>query len=100
MSAPTPRSVLQRSRSPRVEHVEVDGEIVAFDTESGALHLLDPLATVIWNLLDGSATLLETSDDLASALGRPGDEMLPLVLELVGRLEDLALVHRVAQGPA
>lgn len=100
MSTPTRRTVLQRSGSPRVEHVEVDGETVAFDTASGSLHLLDPLATVIWKLLDGSANLLETSDDLASALGRPRDEMLPVVLELAGRLEDLALVHRVAQGPA
>jgi hypothetical protein len=47
-----------------VSAVELDGESVLYDETSGALHQLDVVATVVWNRLDGSATL----DDLAVEL--------------------------------
>ena len=48
-----------------VTAVELDGESVLYDETSGALHHLDAVATVVWDRLDGTATL----GDLASELG-------------------------------
>jgi len=36
----------------------------------GDLHLLDPIAAVVWQCLDGAATVPEIADDLAPAFGR------------------------------
>jgi hypothetical protein len=49
-----------------VTSVELDGESVLYDETSGVLHLLDAVATVVWDRLDGTATL----DDLAADLSR------------------------------
>jgi hypothetical protein len=92
----TPDSVLRRHGSPRLEQVEVDGETVVYDCEAGSLHLFDPLATVIWTLLDGTTTLRETSEQIAAIFERPTDEVLAHVQEFAGDLEVAALVHRVA----
>lgn len=35
-----------------------------------ALHLLDPIAAIVWQCLDGEATAAEIADDLAPAFGR------------------------------
>lgn len=97
---PTPAltadSVLRRHTSPHLEQVEVAGETVVYDCQAGSLHLLDPLATVIWTLLDGTATLRETSEEVAGIFGHPVDEVLEQVRSLALRLDEAALVQRVA----
>jgi hypothetical protein len=45
--------------------VELDDESVLYDESSGGLHQLDTVATVVWDRLDGSATI----DELAAELG-------------------------------
>jgi hypothetical protein len=87
--------VLRRHNPPRLEHVEVAGETVVYDCEAGSLHLLDPVATVIWTLLDGTASLRETSEQIAGIFGRPVDEVLQHVCTLAAQLADVGLVHRV-----
>lgn len=96
----TATSVLCRHAPPRVHQVEVAGETVVFDSETGSLHLLDPLATIIWTLLDGKATLGETSDQVAEIFGRPADEVFGHVRELAQRLDRAGLVRQVAGEPA
>lgn len=58
-------------RRPRVRDdlavVELDGEAVIYDERNGDLHRLNPTATVVFSLLDGSATLEELARDLAEA---------------------------------
>jgi PqqD family protein of HPr-rel-A system len=39
--------------------VELDGEAVIYDESSGNLHHLNPTATVIFNLFDGTSTVKE-----------------------------------------
>jgi PqqD family protein of HPr-rel-A system len=46
---------------------ELDGEAVVFDERSGELHYLNPTATIVFKLFDGSATVKELSADIATA---------------------------------
>lgn len=87
-------AVLRRRTSPDVEYVEVDGEAVVYDCASNALHLLDPIGTVLWSLLDGTTTLRTTSDELASAFDRPADAVLEDVLHFAAEMLRLDLVER------
>ena len=64
-------TVLARVASPRLEWVEVVGEIVAWDAVEEQLHLLDHIASLIFQLCDGEATLDQTVDDLAAVFGQP-----------------------------
>lgn len=87
-SAPAP--------GPAVVAVELDGETVVYDEESGALHLLDPIATVVWGCLDGKTTLAQTGADLATAFGAAPDAVAGDVVELVARLGRLGLLAGIA----
>jgi PqqD family protein of HPr-rel-A system len=51
--------------APGVEAIELDDELVLFDPSTGALHALDPLASLIWRCLDGSTTVAELVADLS-----------------------------------
>lgn len=89
-------TVLRRLRSPAIEYVEIDGETVIYHCAQGRLHVLNPIGTLVWRLLDGVATIRQVSDDLAEQFGRP----LPAVVEDVrafGRgLEEMGVVERVS----
>jgi PqqD family protein of HPr-rel-A system len=55
--------------------VELDGEAVIYDDESGELHHLNPTATIVFNLCDGTATIKELSAEIAAAFSQPADEV-------------------------
>jgi hypothetical protein len=52
--------------SPTTTFVLLDGEAVLFDDESGLLSALNPTATLLWQLCDGTATVGEIVADLAA----------------------------------
>ena len=91
----TTETVLRRRPSPLVEWVEVDGEIVAWDQEGEALHLLDPIASLIFQLCDGTASLAVTVNDLAEAFGREPASLTDDVLAGAAALEEKKLVEPV-----
>lgn len=91
----TAQTVLRRRPSPDVEWVEVDGEIVAWSQEKESLHLLDPIASLVFQLCDGEATLATTSDDLAEAFGRDAASVADDVLAFAASLEEMSIVERV-----
>jgi len=63
-----------------VTTVELDGESVLYDETTGGLHLLDALATVVWDRLDGTATLDELAVDLGQTFAAdPGRVSVDLV---------------------
>ena len=70
--------------------VELDGEAVIYDEINGDLHRLNPTATLVFSLLDGSATLEDLARDIADAYGMPLDEVIVQVRELA---EQLAASH-------
>ena len=51
--------------------VELDGEAVIYDEETTELHHLNPTATIVFGLCDGSATMAEMAADLSAAFEVP-----------------------------
>jgi PqqD family protein of HPr-rel-A system len=45
--------------------VELDGEAVIYDEVSGNLHHLNPGATIVFSLCDGTATIKELSEEIS-----------------------------------
>lgn len=90
-----PETVMCRRQTPQVEHVEVEGETVVYHCDHAQLHLLDPIATLIWRLMDGHATLRQTSEELAEVFGRSAEDTLTDVQTFAARLEEIDLVERV-----
>ena len=66
--------------------VELDGEAVIYDEINGDLHRLNPTATLVFSLLDGSTTPRELARDLAEAYGMPVEEVTVQVRGLVQQL--------------
>lgn len=52
---------------------ELDGEIVLYNPQDHRIHHLDRTGSIVWQLLDGEATLGELADDIADAFGAPVD---------------------------
>ncbi|HUF60085.1 MAG TPA: PqqD family protein [Actinomycetota bacterium] len=65
--------------------VELDGEAVIYDEMNGDLHRLNPTATLVFSLLDGSSTVEDLALDIAKAYGMPVDEITAQVRELADR---------------
>jgi PqqD family protein of HPr-rel-A system len=55
--------------------VELDGEAIVYDDESRKIHHLNPTATIVFNLCDGSATISELSGEIAEAFKLQPDEV-------------------------
>jgi PqqD family protein of HPr-rel-A system len=72
--------------------VELDGEAVIYDEASGELHHLNPSATLIFDLLDGTATMRELAGDVADAFGLPAEEVESQIRILVRRFRTLGLL--------
>jgi PqqD family protein of HPr-rel-A system len=49
--------------------VELDGEAVIYDEATGNLHHLNPTATIVFSLCDGSATVKEIAAEISAAFG-------------------------------
>lgn len=73
--------------------VPVQDELVVYDrTGGGNLHRLDPRAALVWQLLDGTATVRETAAEIADAVGADPGQVTADVATLVRDLIDLNLV--------
>ncbi len=73
--------------------VEVDGEAVIYDELSEELHHLNPTATIIFSLCDGSATIKELSGEVANAFAVPPQEVEPQIRSLVRDLGKAGLLE-------
>jgi hypothetical protein len=51
-------------RAPDCAFREIEGEVFIVSSKTAGVHLLNPTGTFIWNLLDGSKTLVEISAEL------------------------------------
>jgi PqqD family protein of HPr-rel-A system len=75
--------------------VELDGEAVVYDERSGDLHHLNPTATLVFGLCDGTATGRELAVDIAAAYGQPVDEVTEQVHALLRQLRKAKLVETI-----
>lgn len=55
--------------------VELDGEAVIYDEATADLHHLNPTATLVLWLCDGSATIAESVAEMAEAYGVPASDI-------------------------
>ena len=61
---------------------ELDGEAVIYDEETTELHHLNPTATIVFGLCDGTSTVGEMSAEIAAAFGVPIEQVEPQVRTL------------------
>ena len=79
--------------------VELDDEAVIYDEGTGDLHHLNPTATVVFSLCDGSATATELAAELAAAFGQPVGEMERQVRALLRSFKTATLIEASGVGP-
>jgi PqqD family protein of HPr-rel-A system len=72
--------------------VEIDGEAVVYDDATGDLHHLNPTATVVFSLCDGSVTARDLSAEIADAFGEPVEEIQRHVRGVLRRLREQNLL--------
>ena len=72
--------------------VELDGEAVVYDEETAEMHQLNPTATIVFGMCDGSSTVAEMSTEIAVAFEEPIEVVEPQVRSLVGRFRDAKLL--------
>jgi hypothetical protein len=75
--------------------VEIDGETVVYDSRTEQVHLLNPIASLIWSQLDGTETLSALCDELGEAFGEPVSRIRTDVLAVIARFEQAGLVGLV-----
>ncbi len=96
MRRPTPMGGVMELNRPVVRTdvavVELDGEAVIYDEHSEKLHHLNPTATLLYTLCDGTATVAELANDLAAEFEIPLEEMEHHLRHLVGRLHEEGLL--------
>ncbi|MFI5101211.1 MAG: PqqD family protein, partial [Actinomycetes bacterium] len=103
MSTPENAEVLDLVLVPRagLTVVPVHDELVVYDgTGDGNLHRLDPRAALVWQLLDGTATVRQTALEIAEAVGADPIQVTADVASLVRDLRDLNLVATPGSKPA
>lgn len=81
-----------------VAAVTLDGETVIHD--HGRIHVLDPVATLVWRCADGEASVDEIAADLASAFPASRESVRRDVGAAVGMLTDLGLLVDADPTPA
>lgn len=72
--------------------VELDQEAVVYDPLSGLVHYLNPMASLVFQLCDGTATVKETVADLAEANEVEPDAIGADVRRLIKQFRDTGLV--------
>lgn len=80
-------------RRAEVVEVEVDGETVIYEPSGQTLHHLDPIATVIWQQLDGTLSTDELVEELAAAFGAPPEVVGRDVATLIETLQANGLLQ-------
>jgi hypothetical protein len=58
-----------------VQWVHLNEEIVLWNPDTSVSHVLDPMAALLWQCIDGRSTLTEIMTDVAEAFGRAVDEV-------------------------
>jgi hypothetical protein len=75
--------------------VEVDGELIVFDPRSKGTHKLNRLGALLWEVMDGTSTLAELSEDLAAVFAQPPSAIQGEVVAFVRALGEVGLLDEV-----
>lgn len=92
-SSSQPTGPANRARRRGDLHVEeLDAEAVVFDAGNGAVHRLDAVTFFVWNACDGTQTLAELANDVATRFGIAQAEAAAAVESAVVQLGDKGLL--------
>ena len=80
--------------------VELDGEAVIYDEANESLHHLNPTATLIFSLCDGTGTVRECSTDIAEAYGLDPAEVEREVRGLLREFRKSSLLNGIHSDDA
>jgi hypothetical protein len=87
------------ARRESVSEAEVDGELVLLDTTTGALHVLNRTAALVWSELDGSRQVDAIVSELSDVAGAEEERVRQDVISYLEDLEDKGLLSRVPPAP-
>jgi hypothetical protein len=73
--------------------VELEGEAVIYDEVGENLHHLNPTATIIFSLCDGSATIIELAEDVSEAFSIPRDQVERQIRDIVHEFKEAGLLE-------
>ncbi|MEX2554335.1 MAG: HPr-rel-A system PqqD family peptide chaperone [Actinomycetota bacterium] len=88
MTSPASRPSLRED----LTTVELDGEAIVYDETSGELHHLNPAATIVLSLCDGSLSVEEIAAAVSDAFELTLDHVLPDVRAAVERFGQAGLL--------
>jgi hypothetical protein len=74
-------------------------ELIAYDPTTGNVHHMNPLAALVFQLCDGSATVKETAVELADAINVPLEQVEPEVRAIVRQQRKQGLFERKRKAP-
>lgn len=80
-------------RRPDVEAVDVDGELVLWDPIGRIVHRLDPVGSLLWPFLDGSATVAELAADVSEVWDVSLEQAGSALDALIDQLRDARLLR-------
>ena len=83
-----------------VASVEIDGEVVLLDGNTGTLRNLDPVGGVVWGCLDAPGTIDDIVSDLCAEFGADPDAVRRDVIELMRTLGREGLLEGVSAWDA
>lgn len=78
--------------------VELEGEAIIYDEQTARLHHLNPTATMIFGMCDGTATVKELSADIANVYGLAPPEVERQVRALLRELRTSDLLEEGKQS--
>jgi PqqD family protein of HPr-rel-A system len=81
-----------------VLELDMEDGFILFNHDSSLVHHLNPSAAIIWQLCDGSASVMELADDIAAEFKLDGAEARGQVAGVVAEFEALGLVVDARQG--
>ncbi|HEV2754726.1 MAG TPA: HPr-rel-A system PqqD family peptide chaperone [Actinomycetota bacterium] len=87
-----PLTYRPRKRSDVLELDMGDGFIL-YNHDSSLVHHLNPTAAVVWQVLDGTATVERLADEIADEYGVPVENVAMQVTSLIAELDAMGLVE-------
>ena len=72
--------------------VELDGELVLYDEHTASVHHLNPTASVVWQCLDGDASVAAIARDLSMAYSVEEAVVVQDVLDVVQQFARMGLL--------
>jgi PqqD family protein of HPr-rel-A system len=73
--------------------VTLDGETVVWDGTTGDVHYLNPTASIVFELCDGTGSVEELAADIADAFGMPVEQVQADVLAIVTQYREAGLLR-------